>query len=187
MGNWRGQTKTKRHMFRLLIFLFSFNVAFGQFVESAKKFNLSIPVPTGWTIEQQSIFQRPGENEKLFVKLVKQKQDTGRVFLDVVVTYNEESEMFCDHGYYVKVDTVKISGLKAKRWFGENCGWKLNCNAPASAAKNVAGYSIDYLVQVTKTKFLIIRSDYFSSDEGKREQFKNEIISFANSIKIKKP
>ena len=174
-------------MFRLFIFLFSFKVAFGQFVESANKFNLSIPVPNGWTIEQQSIFHKPGENEKLFVQLVKQKQDTSKSYLKVVITYNEEQDVICDFGTLLKIDTVNVSGFKAKRSFAENCGWHLSCSAPPGTVMPIVAYSLDYLIKVNEKKFLKINSEYFSRDENQREQFKDEIIYFVNTIKIKSP
>ncbi|MGZ3931732.1 MAG: hypothetical protein ACXVPQ_03315 [Bacteroidia bacterium] len=159
-------------------------IAFAQYVQTAERFGLTIPVPQGWTIIHQAGMPERGGRESLHAGLERKRtlQDTGRLFLKLTVYYGPDSACTCDFGTRSPEEQVNVSGYAAKRWFATDCNWTKH--AAPSGEEKVIGYAIQYLVKISD-KFLMIDSGYFSRDPKQKVQLEEEIINFVNNIKIK--
>jgi hypothetical protein len=171
--------------FYTICILFSSGLVSGQTFNLDNKFFISIPTRIDWTVLDKNC----ENNLCWYIKICKDFKTSERKFSDVTFIYEstnkdlvfEHSINGCFGGYYYAPDTFKICGYQTHRWFGVNCGWLIE-----DTTKNtIAGYSIDWIIELEENKYLSITSDYFSNDKNELTTIENELVSIIKELKIK--
>jgi hypothetical protein len=168
-----------------IFILFQFCLLSGQTFNLDNRFYVSIPSKTDWAVIDKYCI----DDLCNYIKLSKVFRTSERKFSEITFKYDSiDKDLVFEHmfkdcfgGYYSLPDTLKICGFKTHRWFGVNCGWLIE-----DSAKNIiAGYSIDWVIELEKNKYLSITSDYFSNNKTELIAIKNELISIIKELKIK--
>jgi hypothetical protein len=157
----------------------------GQTFNLDNKFLVSIPPRIDWTVlDIDSV-----NNFYHHIKICKDFKTSERKFSDIIFTYDSTNKDLvfehnlngCFGGYYYLPDTFKICGYQTYRWFGVNCNWLID----DSIQNTIAGYSIDWIIEIEENKYLSITASYFSNDKNELSLIENELVSIINELKIK--
>jgi len=171
-------------VFCTIYILLCFELVSGQTFNLDNKFSISIPEKTDWKISNESC-------EKSLCKYFQLRKDfrsPERKFSDVTFMYETTNKNIviehdingCFGGHYYTPDTLNICGYLTHRWYGVNCDWLIE----DSADNSIAGYSIDWIIELEENKYLRIEASYFTADKGELTLIEDELNALINNMKI---
>lgn len=179
---------TERHekKYFIVYFLFLVQITFGQTYNLDNKYKIVIPELDEWKIS--TIYCDTINNIYQYITLRKDFKTKERKFSDITIKYEEPNDGIikdikkndCAMGKIIKIDTVSISGYKVRRRFGTNCNWLIE----SGNYGEIAGYSIDLIVNLDNTAYLRIMSSYYSSDKNELALFETDLLSIISKLII---
>jgi hypothetical protein len=86
----------------------------------------------------------------------------------------------CELGHIYKEDTIAISNFQTFVFYAVDCFW-FNHDP-----KNIAAYSIHYLIKLNNEKFIRVFAEYYSEEKKYYNEFEKEILNILESVSVTK-